>query len=140
MKKAHVTLGEQDRQYLARLLQKGRLQARTYKRAVALLELDKGQTYTVVASIVQLSTVSLGKLAKKYHGQGLDCLYDAPRSGRPIRISPQQENQVILLSCSEAPKGYSQWSLRLLADKVVELGYCEHISHTQVNEILKKAD
>ena len=140
MKKAHVTLSDQDRHQLAELLQKGVLKARTYQRAVALLELDKGQTYTSVKSIVQLSFVSLSKLAKKYQAQGLDCLYDASRPGRPVRISPLQENQVILLSCSEAPEGYSQSSLRLLADKVVELGYVDEISHTKVSDILKKAD
>lgn len=140
MKKEHVKLSDQDRRHLKALLQKGTLKARTYKRVVALLELDKGQTYTSVKSIVQLSLVSLGRLVKKYQTQGLDCLYDALRPGRPVRISPEQENQVILLSCSEAPQGYSQWSLRLLADKVVELGYFDHISHTQVSEILKKAD
>jgi len=43
-----------------------------------------------------------------------------------------------VLSCSEAPKGYSQWSLRLLADKMIELGHCESISHTQVGNVLKK--
>lgn len=140
MKKEHVKLRDQDRKQLAELLQKGALKARTFKRAVALLELDKGQTYTSVKSIVQLSLVSLGKLVKKYKIRGLGCLYDAPRPGRPVRISPEQENQVILLCCSEAPQGYSQWSLRLLADKVVELAYFDSISHTQVSEILKKAD
>jgi len=133
-------LSNQDRQQLVALLQKGTLKARTYKRIMALLEFDKGHTYTSVKSSVQLSLVSLGKLVKKYQTQGLACLYDAPRPGRPVRISAEQENQVILLSCREAPEGYSQWSLRLLADKVVELGYCEHISHTQVGDILKKAD
>ena len=140
MKKAHVRLSDQDRQQLSELLQKGTLKARIYKRTVALLELDKGQTYTSVKSLVQLSLVSLGKLVKKYQTQGLGCLYDAPRSGRPVRISSEQENQVILLSCSQAPKGHSQWSLRLLADKVVRLGYVDSISHTQVGEILKKSE
>lgn len=140
MKKEHVKLSDQDRKQLCELLQKGTLKARTYKRAMALLALDKGRTYTSVKPIVQLSFVSLGKLVKKYQTQGLACLYDAPRPGRPVRISPEQENQVILLSCSKAPQGYSQWSLRLLADKVVELGYVDDLSHTQVSAILKKAD
>ena len=55
MKKAHVRLSDQDRQQLSELLQKGTLKARIYKRTVALLELDKGQTYTSVKSLVQLS-------------------------------------------------------------------------------------
>jgi putative transposase len=44
------------------------------------------------------------------------------------------------LACSTPPEGYAQWSLRLLADKVVELEYCEHISHTEVGQVLKKTN
>ena len=71
MKKAHVKLSEQDRQRLAELLQKGTLKARTYKRAMALLQLDKGHTYTSVKSNVQLSFVSLGKLGQEVPGSGV---------------------------------------------------------------------
>ena len=50
----------------------------------------------------------------------------------------QTRAKLTALACSEAPDGHSQWSLRLLANKVVELGYCQHLSHTQVGTILKK--
>lgn len=138
MKKEHIKLSEKDRKQLKELLGKGSLKSRTYKRIVSLLELDKGKTYEAVKETVQFSLVTLGKLAKRYEERGLDCIYDAPRPGRPISISKKQENAIILLSCSDAPEGYSQWSLRLLADKIVELGYCDEISHTQVRDILKK--
>jgi putative transposase len=65
-------------------------------------------------------------------------LEDAPRSGRPIEIDGLQRAKVTALACSEAPAGHARWSLRLLADKVVELGYCKRISHVQVDKILKK--
>ncbi|MCH2042573.1 MAG: helix-turn-helix domain-containing protein, partial [Saprospiraceae bacterium] len=136
MKKEHIKLSEKDRKQLKELLGKGSLKSRTYKRIVSLLELDKGKTYEAVKETVQFSLVTLGKLAKRYEERGLDCIYDAPRPGRPISISKKQENAIILLSCSDAPEGYSQWSLRLLADKIVELGYCDEISHTQVRDIL----
>lgn len=138
MKKSHVRLTDQDRQALQEMLGKGSLKSRTYKRITALLELDKGQTYNWVESHVQLSKVSLGKLAKKFKQEGLTCLYDGARPGRPIKIQAEQRDQITVLACEKPPKGHGQWSLRLLADKVVELGYCDSISHTQVNKILKK--
>ena len=138
MKKEHVRLSKKKRKQLKEMLEKGSLKSRTYKRIISLLELDKGKTYGAVKETTQFSLVTLGKLAKRYKEKGLDCLYDAPRSGRPISLSQKQENAIILLSCSDAPEGYSQWSLRLLADKIVELGYCDEMSHTQVGGILKK--
>jgi len=138
MEKKHVELSVKDKRVLHELLKKGSMKSRTYKRVIGLLELDKGQTYKLVKSIAMLSTNSLGKLSKRYRTEGLECLYDNPRPGRPIKISQALEDQLTVLSCSEAPDGYSQWSLRLLADKMVELGHCESISHTQVGNVLKK--
>ena len=65
-------------------------------------------------------------------------LFDKPRSGRPIEIDGQARAKVTALACSEPPEGHSHWDLRLLADKAVELGYCEHLSHTYAGSILKK--
>ena len=138
MSKQHVNLTDIHRQDLEKILRKGISKARTFKRATALLELDKGKSYVSTASICQISNISLGKLAKRYKEEGLDCLYDRLRSGRPIKISKEQRDQITLLACEASPSGYSQWSLRLLAEKVVELGYCDSISHSQVHQVLKK--
>lgn len=138
MKKKHIKLSKDDREQLQGMLRKGSLKTRTFKRISALLELDNGQSYVAVQSIAKLSKVSLGKLARNYAANGLDCLYDAPRPGRPVRIDEQQKAKLTVLSCSEAPQGHSQWSLRLLADKMVELGHCDSVSHTMVGKILKK--
>jgi hypothetical protein len=61
-----------------------------------------------------------------------------PRAGRPIEIDGTQRAKITALACSQAPTGHAKWGLRLLADKVIELGYCEKISHTQVRNILAK--
>ena len=138
MKKEHVKLSPKHREQLLGMLGKGSLTARVYKRINALLALDDGLPYTVVKKRVHLSRVSLTKLAKKYKLSGLGCLYDNARSGRPIKIDAKQRDQVTLLACEETPDGHSHWSTRLLADKMVELGHCEDISHTSVHNILKK--
>jgi len=122
------------------MLKKGSLKSRTYKRITALLELDKGQSYEAVRAIVQSTVTTLRKLSVRYKEEGLLCLYDHPRPGRPIEITEEQRDKITVLACDESPDGYSQWSLRLIADKVVELGYCDHISHTEVHNILKKKD
>jgi putative transposase len=138
MKKQHVQLTENDRTYLKELLSKGELAVKTYKRAVALLELDRGKTYTAVAKTIQASPITVSKWSQKYVDVGLNILIDQPRSGRPPEIDGAQRAKVTALACSDPPEGYARWSLRMLADRAVELGYVEHISHTQVGEILKK--
>jgi putative transposase len=140
MKKEHVKLTETDRAFLEALIRKGELKARVYRRAFGLLELDRGKTFTEVAKTLQVSTVSVSSWAKEYRERGLQVLQDQPRSGRPIVIDGQQRAKITALACSEPPEGYAQWSLRLLADKAVELEYVDGISHTEVRTILKKTN
>ncbi len=139
MKKQHVVLTDVDREYLEALLKKGELSAKIYKRALALLELDRGKSYVAVSETIQMSAHTLSKRAKLYQANGLqEALHDKPRSGRPIEIDGNQRAKVTALACSKPPQGYAKWSLRLLAEKMVALEYCEHISHTEVATILKK--
>lgn len=140
MKKQHVQLSDVDREYLETLISQGELPVKVYRRALTLLELDRGQTYTAVSNTLQVTIPTLSKWATKYRESGLQVLHDKPRSGRPVEIDGNQRAKITALACSEPPEGYAQWSLRLLADKVVELGYCERISHTEVGTILKKTN
>ena len=140
MKKQHVQLSDTDRAYLEALISKGELSVKVYRRALGLLELDRGQTYTAVSKILKVTIPTLSGWAAKYQESGLQVLQDQPREGRPIEIDGEQRAKITALACSEPPEGYARWSLRLLADKAVELEYCEHISHTEVREILKKTN
>lgn len=140
MRKQHVELSEADRDALKSLVKKSKASTRAYKRALGLLELDRGKTFTAVAETVGVTTTTVGNWRDKYKEIGLRCLHDAPRSGRPIEITGEQRAKITALACSEAPEGHAEWDLRLLADKAVELGYCEHISHTHVSNILKKTN
>jgi transposase len=140
MKKQHVQLSEDDRKRLQFLTSRGEVKARVYKRAMALLELNRGRTFTAVAKTVGTTYCTLSTLATKYKKEGLECLFDKPRSGRPIKFDGAQRAKITALACSEPPEGYGQWNLRLLAEKVVELEYCSSISHTQVSDILKKTN
>jgi putative transposase len=138
MKKQHVKLSKADRDYLTSLVAKGKLSARKFKRATGLLELDRGKTLQAVAETLGVDYNTVAAWRNNYKEQGLKCLEEAPRSGRPVEIDGKQRAKITALACSEAPEGHARWALRLLADKVVELGYCKQISHTQVGKILKK--
>jgi transposase len=140
MKKQHIQLTETDRERLETLISKGELKAKTYRRALGLLELDRGKTYTVVAETLGIALNTLSGWAAQYREKGLKMLDDKPRPGRPIKISGDQRAKITALACSEPPEGYARWHLRLLADKAVELGYCDEISHTEVASILKKTN
>ena len=140
MKKQHVQLTQTDREYLEELIRTGDLSAKTYRRALGLLELDRGKTYTVVSKTLQVTIPTLSSWASEYKESGLQVLEDQPRSGRPIEIDGNQRAKITALACSTPPEGYAQWSFRLLAEKAVELDYCEHVSHTEVGQILKKTN
>jgi putative transposase len=140
MKKQHVQLTQEDRAYLETLTSKGELRAKIYRRALGLLELDRGQTYTAVSKMLKVTIPTISNWATQYEEKGLQALQDQPRAGRPVEIDGNQRAKITALACSQPPEGYAQWNLRLLANKVVELEYCEHISHTQVGQILKKTN
>lgn len=140
MKKQHVKLTCEDQAYLETLISQGQQTARVYRRALGLLELDRGQTYTAVSKILQVAIPTISNWAAQYAAKGLKVLNDRPREGRPVEIDGNQRATVTALACSQPPEGYERWNLRLLANKVVELGYCEHISHTEVATILKKTN
>ena len=140
MEKQHLTLKAKDKQYLESLLSKGSLTAKVFKRATALLELSRGKSFGAVAETLGVCYQSVSTWCGAYKQKGLAMLEDAPRSGRPIEIDGSQRAKITALACSEATEGHSGWSLRLLADKAVELGYVEHLSHNYAGEILKKTN
>jgi transposase len=125
---------------LENLLKKGSLPAQKYKRALALLELDRGRAFTKVAEIVGVTKQTASTWATKYKETGLEFLTDKPRPGRPTLIDGLQRAKITALACSDPPEGYERWSLRLLADKAVELELVEAISYGEVRLILKKTN
>ena len=86
------------------LLAKGSLPVKMYKRALALLELDRGSTFAKVAKIVGMSHQTISTWAKKYNKSKLDFLKDKPRSGRPKIIDGLHRAKITALACSDPPK------------------------------------
>ena len=140
MKKQHLKLNEADERYLTEFISKGQVQARIVRRATALLMLHRGSTIQAASETLQVEHWTVSIWRTNYLKNGLDFLQDKPRSGRPVGIDGEQRAKITALACSDTPAGRARWSLRLLADKIVELEFCQSISHTQVGKILKKTN
>ena len=138
MKKQHVKLSKSDQEHLIALLSKGSLRVIKQQRAQGLLYLNEGKTYEEVSQSLNRSYSTIRGWAKRYNTEGLSFLDDKPRCGRPVGLSGEDRAKITAIACSEPPPGYARWSLRLLADKLVELEIVDSISFKQVGNILKK--
>ncbi|MBV9339850.1 MAG: helix-turn-helix domain containing protein [Acidobacteria bacterium] len=133
-------LAPADQTHLAAITRRGRTKARTFQRASALLQLQTGHTLLHIAETLRVSRQSVARWRDRYLQVGLQALDEKPRSGRPIRLDGKQRARITALACSTPPEGRARWSLRLLADRAVELGYCTGLSHTHARQILKKTN
>ena len=138
MQKSHLELSAGDREFLQGLVKKSSLSVKVFQRAQSLLALDTGQSLQQVATTVGVNYNTVASWRDRYQEKGLSALEDEPRSGRPPQIDGDQRAKVTALACSTPPEGHARWSLRLLADKAVELGVVETISYKHVGTLLKK--
>ncbi len=143
-----VTLQADERAALEAIARKGSHRSRKVIHALILLNCDEGACNRRrvrgedVAEVLKVSMRTLDRVKKRFVEEGLETVL----SGRPRRrryrrkADGELEARLVALSCSEPPKGYSQWSLRLLADRAVELQYIDSISHETVRRVLKKTN
>jgi transposase len=139
--KLHLT--PQQRKRLDKLIRSGTAQARTLTKARILWLTDHSQgahrTDQEIASALGVSMPTIWRVRKRCQEEGLAAaLYDKARPGRPPKITGEIEARITVLACSDPPPGHAKWSLRLLADKTVELGYLDSISHMAISNRLKK--
>ncbi len=125
---------------LESMLGKGTHQVRMLKRAQVLLRLHQGLKPQEVAQQAGVSLATVYNITGRYNEsrQLVDALEEKPRSGQPTKFSKAAQAQLTALACSEAPEGHSKWTLRMLADKLVELQVVASVSHQAVGEQLKK--
>ena len=139
-----VRLTAEEQSRLKRQTVQGRIKVRQLKRIQVLLLADEnheqgGKTDKEIAEQLRIGASTVERTRRRYVEQGLDAaLNEQARSGRPPTISGEARAKITALACSTPPEGYGRWSLRLLADKAVELELIEHISHDAVGDILKK--
>jgi transposase len=134
-----LRLTKKDQKQLQELSQSGTLKARKLNRCRILLLKARGKSQVEIAELLKMSQVTVNTICQRYKNEGLQgALNERPRSGKPSIFSGKQRAKITALACTNAPEGRSQWSLRLLADKAVELKLVDSISHTDVGRILKK--
>jgi transposase len=134
-----VSLKEEEQEALIRYLRRGKSSARSLTRARILLLADEGLDDGKIAGTLKVSKSTANRIRKRYFEGGLDfALHEKARSGAPSKIDGRIEAQLTLLACSEPPDGRSKWTVRLLADKLVELEVVDSISHMSVQRLLKK--
>lgn len=140
-KKRCIKLSEAQRMNLEGLTKAGECRVRVYKRARALLLADAGVNDSEILKQADISLATLKRIRKRFcesQSEVGEVVEDRPKPGRPSRFSGEARAKITALACSDAPEGRSRWTLRLLADKAVELGLVETISHEGISEILKK--
>lgn len=140
-----VTLTQEERTELEKILKKGKHTSLEFRNACILLNSDEstaGKKYSNedIAQMLHITTKTVERLRQRFVEEGYDvCLGRKPYPEvTNIKTDGDFEAHLIALSCSEAPEGYARWSLRMLADKMVELKYVENISHETIRQTLKK--
>lgn len=137
-----ITLTVEDRQKLEELTTKGSTTPRIYKRARILLLSDTHNSESLSLEETMrhcdVSRATVFNVREDFRERGLEALYEKPRSGRPSIFDGSTRAEITALACSQAPQGFARWSLRMLANRYVELYPEESISYVQVGKILKK--
>lgn len=129
------------------IVNKGSHTSQTFRTAYILLNCDQGKysekkTNEQISRVLKVGMRTIDRVKKKFVDEGLEaCLERRPTTREYERKTDGDvEAKLVTLCCSDPPKGFAKWSLRLLADKMVELKYVESISHVTVRSILKKTN
>jgi transposase len=148
MIKYRVTLTAEERIELETIVSKGSHRSQKVLNALILLGTDENQpksgrsTNETLSKVLKVSMRKIDRVKKRFVEDGLSVsLHGRPKEVvRDRKVDGDLEARLIALSCSEAPAGFSRWTLRLLADRLVELEYVESISHETVRQVLKKTN
>ena len=139
-KKYIVSLADSERAALRALISSGKGAARRLAHARVLLKAEEGLPDQAIADAVEVSRPTVERVRRRLVEEGLEAALDPrrPERVRERKIGGEVEAHLIALACSAPPKGADRWTLRLLADKLVELEYLPAVSHETVRRSLKK--
>ena len=135
----HLPLADQSA--LRAIVKKGTHKSRTITRANALLRMGAGGSAAAVQVQAGISSTQYHRLKRRYLDGGLaNALEERPRSGQPPKVTAAVEAHITSLACSEWPAGAARWTLSLLNENMVSLGYIDTISNEAIRQVLKKAN
>ncbi len=140
-----LTKGEVEE--LNSIINKGSHTSQTFRVAYILLNCDEGKfsskvTNEQISKVLKVGMRTIDRVKKRFVEEGLEAVLERRPTSRVYdrKLDGDVEAKLVTLCCSDPPKGYAKWSLRLLADKMVELKYVESISHVTVRSVLKKTN
>ncbi len=140
-----VKLTKSEVEELHVIINKGSHTSQTFRAAYILLNCDEGKysdkvTNEQISKVLKVGMRTIDRIKKQFIEEGIEAVIERRPTTRvyDIKADGDMEAKLVTLCCSEPPKGFSKWSLRMLADKMVELNYVESISHVTVRSVLKK--
>jgi len=144
-----IKLSKSEAEELNKVINKGSHTSQAFRAAYILLNCDKGEcsenaeiTNAEICKILKVGERTIDRVKKKFIEEGFESVLERRPSVQNYtkKVDGDIEAKLVSLCCSEPPKGFAKWSLRLLADKMVELNYVEYLSHVSVREVLKKTN
>ena len=143
-----VTLTQEERDQLTEMTRTGTHAARKIIHALILLNVDRGphaterQINAEISKVLKIGMRTIDRVKKRFVEEGLEAALKMAPTSRVYEklVDGDMEAHLIALACGEPPKGFARWSLRLLADKLVELRYAEGISYETVRRTLRKTN
>jgi transposase len=144
-----IKLSKLEVEELNKVISKGSHTSQAYRAAYILLNCDKGEFSTNadiknadICKVLRVGERTIDRVKKKFIEEGFDSVLErrASQQNYTKKVDGDIEAKLVTLCCSEPPEGFAKWSLRLLADKMVELNYVDYISHVTVGEVLKKTN
>jgi len=136
-----ISLMEEERQHLQVFVHRGKANARTLTRARVLLKVAEGWKDQDIVTAFDICQSTVTNVCERYTEGGLEAvLHDKKQQHRRQALTGQQAAHLIAIACSPVPDGHDHWTVRLLADKAVELGFVSRISPDTIHQLLKKTN
>ena len=142
-----VKLTKTEVEELKEIINKGSHSSQTFRTAYILLNCDEGKysekvTNEQICKVIKVGMRTIDRVKKRFIEEGMEASLERRPTQRVYekKVDGDVEAKLVTLCCSEPPKGFAKWSLRLLADKMVELKYADSISHVSVGNVLKKTN
>lgn len=134
-----IQFSTDEREYVQVFVRRGKANARTLTRAWVLLKSDEGWSDAEIREAFAISDQTLRNIKRRYSEGGVEAvLTDKQQARRRQALTDEQAAHLIAITCSPVPDGHDHWTVRLLAGKVVELGYVRQISPETIRQLLKK--
>ena len=139
-KKYIVKLSPEERDYLQTMISSGKHSAKKILRARVLLKADGGWVDREIAEALEIHVITIERMRQEFVEEGFESFLNRRKSRRKYlrKLDGKQEAQLTTIACSRPPEGRARWTLRLLADRMVQLDYVESVSHETVRQVLKK--